>query len=193
MVFAAALVASASAHFNGSVAYTTVTVDSYTTFCPSATQITHAEKTYTVTEATLLTITNCPCTLTKPVSVAPVTSVPVKSVAPVVPVSSVAPIVVSSAAPVTSVAPVKTVAPIVVSSAPVVVSSAPAVVVSSAPVAPIYANSTTPVVVSVGTSAPSNPVSPATPSTSAFKGAANHMAASGFGLAGVLAIAAYLL
>lgn len=183
MVFTAALVAGASAHFNGSISYTTEVVDQYTTFCPGATQITHAEKTYTVTEATLLTITNCPCTLTKPVTpVAPATSVPV--------VSSAAPVVVSSAAPVKSVAPVV----VASSAAPVVTSVAPvAPVVHTSVVAPIFANSTAPVVAPVGTAAPSSPVSPATPSTSAFKGAANHMAASGFGLAGVLAIAAYLL
>lgn len=41
-------------------AYVTEVVTAFTTFCPEATQITHAGETYTVTEATTLTITNCP-------------------------------------------------------------------------------------------------------------------------------------
>jgi len=181
MVAVAALVAGASA-WNSNISYTTEVVDSYTTFCPYATQLTHAEKTYTVTEATLLTITNCPCTLTKPVI--PVTSSAVVAVstsaAPVVVSTSVAPVVVSSVAPVvvsSSVAPVE-----VTSVAPVVVTSA-APVTSASAAPPIYVNTTTPVVAPVAPSA--------TPE--AFKGAANSLAASGFSLAGVLAIAAYLL
>ncbi|EME80958.1 uncharacterized protein MYCFIDRAFT_183196 [Pseudocercospora fijiensis CIRAD86] len=47
--------------------YTTEVVTQLTTYCPQATQITHGGVTYTVTEATTLTITNCPCTVTKPV------------------------------------------------------------------------------------------------------------------------------
>ncbi len=50
MILTAALVAGASANYNASVSYTTEIVDQYTTYCPGATQITHAEKTYTVTE-----------------------------------------------------------------------------------------------------------------------------------------------
>jgi hypothetical protein len=69
MKFAAAAVIAAvagvSAHSN--VSYTTEVVDVYTTYCPYATEITHGGKTYTVTEATTLTITDCPCTITKPV------------------------------------------------------------------------------------------------------------------------------
>ncbi|RPA99427.1 hypothetical protein L873DRAFT_1657248, partial [Choiromyces venosus 120613-1] len=38
---------------------------SYTTFCPLPTEIVEGNKTYTVTKATTLTITNCPCTRTK--------------------------------------------------------------------------------------------------------------------------------
>jgi hypothetical protein len=52
---------------NGTVAYTTEVVTALTTYCPAATQLTHNGKTYTVTSATTLTITNCPCTITKPV------------------------------------------------------------------------------------------------------------------------------
>ncbi|OAR01257.1 hypothetical protein LLEC1_07434 [Akanthomyces lecanii] len=62
-----AVAAGASAHSN--VTVVTEVVDSYTTFCPSATQITHGTDTYTVTSATTLTVTNCPCTITRPVTV----------------------------------------------------------------------------------------------------------------------------
>ncbi|KAH6609725.1 hypothetical protein Trco_003071 [Trichoderma cornu-damae] len=50
------------------VTVVTEVVDSYTTFCPYATQITHGSVTYSVTEATTLTVTNCPCTITRPVT-----------------------------------------------------------------------------------------------------------------------------
>ncbi|KXS95486.1 hypothetical protein AC578_8797 [Pseudocercospora eumusae] len=55
-------------------AYTTEVVTEFTTYCPESTQITHGGVTYTVTEATTLTITNCPCTVTKPVYSSVVTS-----------------------------------------------------------------------------------------------------------------------
>lgn len=58
-------VAGVSAHSN--VSYTTEVVTAYTTYCPAPTEITHGGKTYTITEATTLTITDCPCTITKPV------------------------------------------------------------------------------------------------------------------------------
>jgi len=47
--------------------YTTEVVTKLVTYCPSATKITHGGSTYTVTEPTTLTITNCPCTISKPV------------------------------------------------------------------------------------------------------------------------------
>ncbi|KAI1762029.1 hypothetical protein GGR53DRAFT_503189 [Hypoxylon sp. FL1150] len=47
--------------------YTTEVVTSYETYCPGPTQITYGTNTYTVTEATTLTITDCPCTISKPV------------------------------------------------------------------------------------------------------------------------------
>lgn len=53
----------------GNVTYTTEVVTAYTTYCPEATEITQGSSTYTVTEATTLTISNCPCTLTHPVTV----------------------------------------------------------------------------------------------------------------------------
>jgi hypothetical protein len=69
MKFAAAAVLAAVAGVSAAsnVSYTTEIVDVYTTYCPYATEITHGGKTYTVTEATTLTITDCPCTITKPV------------------------------------------------------------------------------------------------------------------------------
>lgn len=53
--------------------YTTEVVTAFTTYCPKATEITHGGVTYSVTEATTLTITDCPdgCTITAPVSSAP--------------------------------------------------------------------------------------------------------------------------
>ena len=49
------------------VVYTTEVVTALTTYCPAPTTITHGTKTYTVTKATTLTITDCPCTISKPV------------------------------------------------------------------------------------------------------------------------------
>lgn len=43
--------------------WTTSVVNSITTYCPSATEVTQGGKTYTVTEATTLTITDCPCAM----------------------------------------------------------------------------------------------------------------------------------
>merc|ERR1712029_523611 len=59
--------------------YVTDVVTAYTTYCPNPTKITHKGETYTVSEATTLTITNCPggCTVTKPASSAVVSSAPV--------------------------------------------------------------------------------------------------------------------
>ena len=54
---------------NGTIAYTTQVVTALTTYCPAATQVTHNGVTYTVTSATTLTITNCPCTISMPVYV----------------------------------------------------------------------------------------------------------------------------
>ncbi|KAK6950865.1 hypothetical protein Daesc_007393 [Daldinia eschscholtzii] len=47
--------------------YTTEVVTSYETYCPGPTQITYGTNTYTVTEPTTLTITDCPCTISKPI------------------------------------------------------------------------------------------------------------------------------
>ncbi|GAP83160.1 putative CLOCK-CONTROLLED PROTEIN 6 [Rosellinia necatrix] len=72
-IAAAALVAGVSASSYPAysaapnVTYTTAVVTSYETYCPGPTQITYGTNTYTVTEATTLTITDCPCTVSVPV------------------------------------------------------------------------------------------------------------------------------
>ncbi|KAK5139236.1 hypothetical protein LTR32_007525, partial [Rachicladosporium monterosium] len=48
--------------------YTAEVVGNFTTYCPSATTMTLGNHTYTVSSATNLTVTDCPCTITKPVS-----------------------------------------------------------------------------------------------------------------------------
>lgn len=45
--------------------YVTEVVTAFTTYCPEPTEIVTNSKTYTVTGATTLTITDCPCTLVK--------------------------------------------------------------------------------------------------------------------------------
>ena len=53
---------------NGTVAYTTEFVTHLTTYCPESTSLTIGASTYTVSEATTLTISECSCTVTKPVT-----------------------------------------------------------------------------------------------------------------------------
>lgn len=65
-----ALAGSAVAAFSNDTVVTEV-VTAYTTYCPEPTEITQNGKTYTVTEATTLTITDCPCTITHTSSAAP--------------------------------------------------------------------------------------------------------------------------
>ncbi|KAI1005440.1 hypothetical protein K3495_g2781 [Podosphaera aphanis] len=57
----------ASAMDSPLVEYTTEVLTAYTTICPNATQIIFDQVTYTATESTTLTITNCPCTVIKPI------------------------------------------------------------------------------------------------------------------------------
>ena len=60
------LVASAAglvAAQNGTVVTTTRVVAEYTTYCPEPTTFEFNNKKYTVTEATTLTIVDCPCTI----------------------------------------------------------------------------------------------------------------------------------
>lgn len=56
---------------SSAVEYTTVTVDSYTTVCPSATTFSEGTETYTATAHETITVTNCPCTRKTPVASAP--------------------------------------------------------------------------------------------------------------------------
>lgn len=85
----AAFVAAANAYAYNTTApptYETITTSAYTTVCPGPTEIPIAPgSTITVTEATTLTITDCPCTITKPVET------PSYAPAPVVPSSAPAP------------------------------------------------------------------------------------------------------
>ncbi|KAG6006362.1 hypothetical protein E4U21_007093 [Claviceps maximensis] len=70
MKYATALIAAAvgaqAMHKNGTI-ITTEVVDSYVTYCPGPMAVTHGDKVYTVTKAQTLTITDCPCTITRPV------------------------------------------------------------------------------------------------------------------------------
>jgi len=66
---AAALVGTSVAPAADAV-YTTVYTTAFTTYCPEATTFEFNSKTYTVTEATSVTITDCPdgaCTVVKPI------------------------------------------------------------------------------------------------------------------------------
>ncbi|KAF7505188.1 hypothetical protein GJ744_001178 [Endocarpon pusillum] len=78
LAFAAAASAAYDSYSSSSalnnVTYTTQVVTAYTTYCPGPTQITHGTQTYTVTEATTLTISDCPCTVSVPVYTSSVTS-----------------------------------------------------------------------------------------------------------------------
>ncbi|KAK4999106.1 hypothetical protein LTR66_001782 [Elasticomyces elasticus] len=120
---AAAFVAGASAAMNGTYpVYTTEVVTAYTTYCPSPTSIVHGNQTYTVSEATTLTITNCPCTVTKPATSVPAVTSPVVST-PVVPI----PVSSSLASPIygngTTVAPISTDGAVTTASVPATAST----------------------------------------------------------------------
>ncbi|EKD13875.1 uncharacterized protein L3040_005509 [Drepanopeziza brunnea f. sp. 'multigermtubi'] len=179
---------------NASVVYITEVHTAYTTYCPASTELTFNGVTYTATESTTLVITNCPCTVIKPVVTssyvecttcsAPSPSIPASP--PVVPSVPAAPPVVPS-----------------VPAAPPVVPSAPSPVYPTAtPVVPVYPTSNSTAVVPTtppaGTGALSIPSIPPTPvaSTTAplvASGANKAMAVSGGSLAGLLCLAAYLL
>lgn len=64
-----AVVAGVQAFSN--VTYTTEVVTAVTTYCPEATELTYGGTTYTITEATTLTIKDCPCTISRAVTVIP--------------------------------------------------------------------------------------------------------------------------
>ena len=174
-------------------AYVTEVLTAYTTFCPEATKITHAGETYTVSEATTLTITNCPggtcsahaqrqvlhtniqsgCTVVKPATSSVVSvcndcsSTPT---APAIPATT-------SAEHETPAAPTSPVEP-----------------VHGSPVAPIApypsANGTTPIAAPApsGTGAPSESTTGATP----FEGAASTLTATGAGILAIFGLVAAL-
>jgi len=88
----AALVATAAANYNGTaIQYTTEVYTAYTTVCPASTELTFNGVTYTATESTTLTITNCPCTVISPVTTSSVvycTTCAIPTSAPVYPNST---------------------------------------------------------------------------------------------------------
>jgi len=69
MKFSAAVLAlAAGANAFKNVTYTTEVVTAITTYCPEPTTVEYGGTTYTITKATTLTITDCPCTIKKPVT-----------------------------------------------------------------------------------------------------------------------------
>lgn len=66
-----ALAAAAAADYSNDTSVHVVT--DFTTYCPESTTFLVNNKTYEITSATTLTITNCPCTI-KPVPTAPASS-----------------------------------------------------------------------------------------------------------------------
>jgi len=171
IVAVAASTVSAYAYGNGTDYTTTEVVTSYTTFCAEPTEYVEAGHTYTVTEPTTLTITNCPCTLTKTYS----TEAPVKTEHPVetkYPVET----------PIKSEYPVETGHPV---ETPVDTPTYGAPVATGTGVPPSYGNETT--------SAPSYTAPPSATGTDVFEGAASRATVAGGALAGVLGLVAYLL
>lgn len=59
---------STKSHEHESVTTSTEVVTAYTTWCPAGATVTAGSHTYTITKATSLTITDCPCTLTHTIS-----------------------------------------------------------------------------------------------------------------------------
>jgi len=165
IVAVAASTVSAYAYGNGTEYTTTEVVTSYTTFCAGPTEYVEAGHTYTVTEPTTLTITDCPCTLTKTYS----TEHPVKTEHPV---ESEYPV----KTPVEPEHPVET---------PVDTPTYGAPVATGTGVPPSYGNETT--------SAPSHTAPPSATGTDVYEGAASRATVAGGALAGVLGLVAYLL
>jgi len=82
-VIALAASTAAAGYTNGTVVYTTEVHTAYTTVCPASTELTFNGITYTATASETLTITNCPCTVVKPITTSSVVAAP--SPAPVYP------------------------------------------------------------------------------------------------------------
>jgi len=86
VVLAAAGSVSAWYPTNETVSYTTEVVDVYTTVCPAGGAVTFNGHTYTntLTETSTIVVTNCPCTISKPVYTTSAVAAP-SSQAPVYP------------------------------------------------------------------------------------------------------------
>ncbi|KAI1976080.1 hypothetical protein LOZ51_002554 [Ophidiomyces ophidiicola] len=183
----AALVAGASAGYVNSNATHIITevLTAYTTYCPGPTQVVQGGKTYTVTKATTLTITDCPCTVTRPVVTTTQTECkecpPPTGPVPTVP----APSGPAPSGPAPSIpAPVPTGTGVPPPQPPVNPPVNPPTNPPTNP--PVYPNGTQPVPPSPpqGTAPGTKPSGPPT-----FTGAASRVVAGGAGLAGVLALA----
>ncbi|KAF2088489.1 hypothetical protein K490DRAFT_64539 [Saccharata proteae CBS 121410] len=171
-VSAAAMAAGAAAQNSTGPAYVTEVVTAYTTYCPYATEITHGASTYTVTEPTTLTVTNCPCTITRPVMTSTITACNTCNSTPM-------------ATP-PAMTPLNTPYPKFNMSTPVMSASSGVVAVSSAPGAassvPVAASSNPAAATSAAATTPANPQ---------FTGAAGKYSASG--LLAIAGFAAYFL
>jgi hypothetical protein len=188
----AALVAGASAF--GNATYVTEVVTAYTTFCPTPTKVVHGTNTYTVTKATTLVITDCPCTVTKPVITKPV--VPAPSVPVQKPEESSAPVVHTT--PEVEVPVVHTSTEVISASVPVATVPVGTGVPSAPPQAPLapptFQNSTVAVPPAGTGTAPPVGGATTTGQVPVFTGAASKaVAVSGAGLVGVLGLFAFVL
>lgn len=175
LVAGAGLVAAVSASYNGTTpVYTTEVVTAYTTYCPEPTSIVHNNMTYTITEATTFTITDCPCTVTAPVIVSTVTD------CTTCPESST---VITSA---------ESTPGLVTPDGPAVVPDEPAVMSDSSPVS---ANDTVPTGSPQPTTVEGGPgANGTTPVVPLATGAANKaFVASGAALAGLVGLVGYVL
>jgi len=96
-----AVAATANAWYNDTVVYTTEVVDVYTTVCPASATITFNGQTYTntLTESSTITITNCPCTVSKPVYTTSSVAPTVAPAAPIYPNATTAAAGVPTSAP----------------------------------------------------------------------------------------------
>lgn len=158
---------------------TTETVSSYTTYCPLPTTVVQGNKTYTITSATTLTVTNCPCSLTKTYP-ATVTTITLSSLTTYCPAPTT--ITYSSATyPVTTSGTV---------TLPVVTVSTVPITTASASVAPVSSGLTT----SIATNTPKPVTSTAASSLPAqITNGASHNGETGFGALALAGLAAMIL
>jgi len=103
VVLAAAGSVSAWYPTNDTVVYTTEIVDVYTTVCPAGSAVTYNGHTYTNTETdtSTIVITDCPCTISKPIYTTSAVAAP-SSQAPVYP-NATTPVATAPVAPTTPV------------------------------------------------------------------------------------------